>query len=140
MSAKQEAAQAAAPAECESTPVHAARGDNDMVVMALQRAQLQSQSHGLSLPTDPSFWLGVGTALVELIMECRKNRTPAQLHAIAKNPNVVQRVRMRKKLGLRLGSGLLKKHGDNTVAGLVSAANSATDEEFTKLCQQVDEQ
>lgn len=90
------------------------------------------QPDGPAAVIDSGTWLGLLTTLLQVYLDCRKTKSPAQLKESAKRGGVLQLLAIRRRLHQHVGPGFLRKHG-NTPQAILNAAANATDEQYAKL-------
>lgn len=84
-------------------------------------------------------WIGIATALFDIIKQCRSAQSPQQFKAAAKNPSLSQRLSVRLALRREAGKPLFLSHGRELVDAALDTAANATNEEVQKIIAEAHE-
>jgi hypothetical protein len=117
----------------------AAADQQDMLELAQTRALAKLQPHGVAAALDAETWMKIGMAILELFLECRKQRSAEDLSRIVKRPQLIQKLRLRRSLVKHVGRAQLKQlKGEHTlVEALTEVGADATDSEVKAFVAQI---
>jgi hypothetical protein len=120
------AAQAAPPAS------------KDMMEVFQQRVTGKLQGDEKTLKAlDPVMWAGIFSTVIQLLGDCKKNRSKEQIRAAMKNPNVVQRMSLRRGLIKELGRAKVRNAEVPLVDAVINVAKEAKDGEIVEFHEQI---
>lgn len=124
-----------------------ANQNNDMLAVLKERAlKIVSESAGgdkVAKNFDPSIWLPLFTALLEVIGECMAARRTAgaadpksEVAKVIKAPTTMQRLRFRRAMIRHAGRATVRKH-DRLVDAVVDVGQTAEPAEIDLFLEQV---
>lgn len=124
----------------QTTPAELPKEEaRDMMAVFQDRVMKKLSSNpNVMKAMDPATWIGIGTALIEMFMECRKNRSKEQITAAMKNPNTIQKLRLRRGLIKQLGRKQVKTMEEPLVASIVDVARESSEKEINAFYDQVE--
>lgn len=91
---------------------------------------------GVLKAMDPTVWIGIFSAVVEMIGGCKK-RPPEQVQASIKNPNFVQKVGLRRELVKQLGRATIRKMEMPLMDAITKVANESSHGDVKAFYEQV---
>lgn len=126
------------PTNTPAEPISLAPAPADMLAVMQSRvtAKLEGNQDVLKA-LDPSVWLGIFAAVIELFRECRKNATKEKVVASMKNPTFAQRVKLRRGLIKEIGRSKLRSFDSPVVESIAATAKDSTDAELDAFYEQV---
>ncbi len=120
-----------------STPVEPLKQSQDMLEVFQGRVTKGLQGNDNVLKAlDPTVWIGIFSAVVEMIGGCKK-RPAEQVQASIKNPNFVQKVGLRRELVKQLGRATIRKMEMPLMDAITKVANEASAAEVKAFHEQV---
>ena len=108
----------------------------DRVIVKLnEQASMDAPAEAI----DPAVWAGILSTVLDIIKECIKKRNGdvAGTAQAIKDPSLIQRLRVRKKLISSMGRKAFRQHGEAVHAALMDVANESTKEDREQLVLQV---
>lgn len=100
-------------------------------------AQLPGEN-GAAVKLDPTTWLALLSAVLEVVQECLKKKTDRPVIAASlRRPMLGQQLVVRRKIIKELGRAQFKKLGPEIVQALVDVGQNATPEEADLFLQQL---
>lgn len=120
-----------------NAPVEPLKQGGDMLELFQSRVTKNLQGDEKTLKAmDPTVWIGIFSAVVEMIGGCKK-RPAEQVQAAIKNPNMVQRIGLRRELVRQLGRAKIRQMEMPLMDAVTKVANEATVAEVRAFHEQV---
>lgn len=110
----------------------------DMLEVLQERttAKLDASSEALKA-LDPTMWVGLLTAVVQLLQECQKNRnSPAAVAKEVQHTSLRHRLKLRRLAIREVGRAKYRKHGDEIVEKMLAVGREAKPDEIELLVTQ----
>lgn len=129
----------AAAEPTNTAPVEALKAQSrDMFEVFQTKVATKLQGDEATLKAlDPAMWAGIFSTVIGLLGDCKKQRSKEQIRATMKNPNIVQKMALRRGLIKELGRAKVRKAEVPLVDAIINVAKESPDADIAAFHEQI---